>query len=70
MAKKFNKDDYIVVNMPSGKILNTYDEFEEFNKAYEVFENLTNDYKKERDLLKTEIEKSTKPIIITEGKTD
>ena len=70
MAKEFNKDDYIVVNMPSGKILNTYDEFEEFNKAYEVFENLKNDYKKERDLLKTEIEKSTKPIIITEGKTD
>lgn len=70
MAKVFNKDEYIVVNMPSGKILDTYDEFEEFNKAYEIFENLTNDYKKERDLLKTEIEKSTKPIIITEGKTD
>jgi len=70
MAKVFHQDDYIVVNMPSGKILNTYDEFEEFNKAYEVFENLTNDYKKERDLLKVEIEKSTKPIVITEGKTD
>jgi 5S rRNA maturation endonuclease (ribonuclease M5)/energy-coupling factor transporter ATP-binding protein EcfA2 len=70
MAKTFKQDDYIVVNMPSGKILNTYDEFEEFNKAYEIFENLTNDYKEERDLLKREIEKSTKPIVITEGKTD
>ncbi|MCG3714576.1 AAA family ATPase [Aliarcobacter butzleri] len=70
MAKTFEQDDYIVVNMPSGKILNAYDEFEEFNKAYEIFEDLTNDYKKERDLLKLEIEKSTKPIIITEGKTD
>jgi hypothetical protein len=70
MAKIFEQDDYIVVNMPSGKILNTYDEFEEFNKAYEIFEELTNDYKKERDLLKVEIEKSIKPIVITEGKTD
>lgn len=70
MAKTFEQDDYIVVNMPSGKILDTYDEFEEFNKAYEVFEDLTNDYKKERDLLKTELKKSIKPIIITEGKTD
>lgn len=70
MAKTFEQDDYIVVNMPSGKILNAYDEFEEFNKAYEIFEDLTNDYKKERDLLKIEIEKSAKPIIITEGKTD
>lgn len=70
MAKIFNQDDYIVVNMPSGKILNTYDEFEEFNKAYEVFEDLTNDYKKERDILKAELDKSTKTIIITEGKTD
>jgi len=70
MAKTFEQDDYIVVNMPSGKILNAYDEFEEFNKAYEIFEDLTNDYKKERDLLKTELEKLTKPRIITEGKTD
>jgi hypothetical protein len=70
MAKTFDQDDYIVVNMPSGKILNAYDEFEEFNKAYEIFEGLTNDYKKERDLLKVEIAKSIKPIIITEGKTD
>ena len=66
----FKQDDYLVVNMPSGKILNAYDEFEEFNKAYEIFEELTNDYKKERDLLKRKIEKSTKPIVITEGKTD
>ena len=70
MAKTFEQDDYIVVNMPSGKILNAYDEFEEFNKAYEIFDDLTNDYKKERDLLKIELEKSTKSIIITEGKTD
>lgn len=66
----FKRDDYLVVNMPSGKILNAYDEFEEFNRAYEIFEDLTNDYKKERDLLKTELGKSTKSIIITEGKTD
>lgn len=70
MAKTFEQDDYIVVNMPSGKILNAYNEFVEFNKAYEIFEDLTNDYKKERDLLKIELEKSTKPIVITEGKTD
>ena len=70
MAKNFDKNDYIVVNMPSGNILDTYDEFEEFDRAYNVFEGLTNGYKKERDFLQNKIDESIKPLIITEGKTD
>ncbi len=67
--KKFDKDDYRIVNMPSGNFIE-YDEYEEFNKAFEVFDMLTNDYKSEINLLKQQINESNKPLIITEGKTD
>jgi len=70
MAKNFTKDDYIVVNMPSGNILDTYDEFEEFNKAYEVFDDLTNEKREDIKALQSKITEFTKPLIITEGKTD
>jgi len=70
MSKNFKKDDYIVVNMPSGKILDTYDEFEEFNRAYEVFDTLTNEKREEIKELQAKVSEFTKPVIITEGKTD
>jgi len=70
MAKNFKKDDYIVVNMPSGNILDTYDEFEEFNRAYEVFDDLTNEKREDIKALQSKITEFTKPLIITEGKTD
>ena len=70
MAKNFEKDDYIVVNMPSGKILDTYDEFEEFNRAYEVFDDLTNEKREEIKELQKKVIQFSKPLIITEGKTD
>jgi RNA-directed DNA polymerase len=59
-----------MVNMPSGNFLQKSDDFEEFNQAYEVFEDLTNSYKKELEDLQHKIEGSTKPLVITEGKTD
>lgn len=67
--KNFDKDDYRIVNMPSGNFIE-YNEYEEFNKAFEVFDMLTNNYKSEINLLKQQINKSSKPLIITEGKTD
>lgn len=70
MAKNFEEDDYIVVNMPSGRILDTYDEFEEFNRAYDVFDTLTNEKREEIKELEAKVSEFTKPLIITEGKTD
>lgn len=67
--KHFDNNDYQVVNMPTGNQIK-YDEFEEFNKAYEVFDTLTNDYKNEIEALKKQITESIKPLVITEGKTD
>ncbi len=67
--KKFDKDDYRIINMPSGSFIE-YDEYEEFNKAFEVFDMLTNNYKSKINLLKQQINESNKPLIITEGKTD
>ena len=70
MSKNLKNNDYIVVNMPSGKILDTYDEFEEFNRAYEVFDDLTNEKREEIKELQEKVSHFTKPVIITEGKTD
>jgi 5S rRNA maturation endonuclease (ribonuclease M5) len=70
MAREFSENDYIILNMPSGEILDCFDNFEEFNKAYDVLYKITSNYKHERDLIKAELNKSREPIIITEGKTD
>ena len=70
MSKTFSNNDFLMVNMPNGNLLTNFDDFEEFNKAYEIFSDLTNAYKTEFQVLKEEVAKSNKPLIITEGKTD
>ncbi len=70
MSKVFSDDAFLMINMPNGNVLDRSDDFEEFNQAYEIFKDLTSGYKQELDFLKTEILRSTKPLIITEGKTD
>lgn len=70
MSKIFSEDEFLMVNMPTGNLLQKTDDFEEFDQAYEIFDDLTNSYKEELVELKTKIAGSTKPIIITEGKTD
>lgn len=70
MAKKFSSDEILFINMPNGTILNHSDDFEEFSRAYCIFEELTNTYKEELHILRDKIEASSKPLIITEGKTD
>lgn len=70
MAKNFQSDEYLMLNMPNGNLLTNSDDFEEFSSVYNIFNNLTDTYKKELDQLKEKINVSNKPLIITEGKTD
>lgn len=70
ISHSFQTDDYLMVNMPDGVIIERADDFEEFTKAYSLFQDITNAHKEELDVLKEEILRSTKPLIITEGKTD
>lgn len=71
MAKMFTSDDIKLIKMPTGDILDTYEEFEEFNTASNIFNELTNDYREQIKNLKNQIDSSSKStLIITEGKTD
>lgn len=70
MSEIFESEDYIVVNISSGDIIERVDDFEEFSKAYSVFKDITGDYKVELDILKAKLQESSKPLIVTEGKTD
>lgn len=71
MAKKFTSDDIKLIKMPTGDILDTYEEFEEFNTASDIFSELTNDYRDQINNLKSQIDSSSRnTLIITEGKTD
>lgn len=63
------KENVLAINMPEGVPIRT-DDFEEFEKAYGIFNDLTSSYKKELDKLKKKIEENGKPLIICEGKTD
>lgn len=70
MAKTFNEDDYLMLNMPDGNPIGKVDDFEEFTKSYELFTQLTESHLQELKELRKQIEDSTRPLIITEGKTD
>lgn len=70
ISHNFQCDDYLMVNMPDGVLIERADDFEEFTKAYSLFQDITNAHKEELNILKDEILRSNKPLIITEGKTD
>lgn len=70
LSKVFKHDECIFINMPTGNVIESADDFEEFSKAYKLFNNITNTYKDELLILKSKISQSQKPLIITEGKTD
>ena len=70
ITKAFNEDDYLMLNMPNGNPIEKIDDFEEFTKSYELFIELTESHIKELKELRKRIEDSTRPLIITEGKTD
>lgn len=70
ISHNFSSDNYLMVNMPDGVLIERADDFEEFTRAYSLFQDITNAYKEELNLLKGEILRSNKPLIITEGKTD
>ena len=63
-------DDMLMVNMPDGDILNDFNNFGEFENAFNIFDSLGNTYKQEPLLLKSKISNQQKPLVITEGKTD
>jgi len=69
MSKKFG-ENLVLINMPTGTQLSRVDDFDEFENAYDIFEELTNNHKKELDELKIKINEGTNPLIICEGKTD
>lgn len=63
-------DDMLMVNMPDGEKLNDFNNFEEFENAFNLFDFLGASYKQELLLLKSKISNQQKPLVITEGKTD
>lgn len=70
MSETFKLDEYLMVNMPDGDIITDTSRFEEFQKAYDLFIDINDNYKKQFDFLKERISNNEKPLIITEGKTD
>ncbi|MDO4895363.1 AAA family ATPase [Moraxella sp.] len=70
LSETFSQEEYLLVNMPNGDIITDTSRFEEFKKAYDLFVDINNNYKYELDILHSQIRESTKPLIITEGKTD
>lgn len=70
LSETFPQEEYLLVNMPNGDIITDTSRFEEFKKAYDLFVDINNNYKCELDMLYSQIRESTKPLIITEGKTD
>ncbi|OZN48276.1 AAA family ATPase [Gallibacterium anatis] len=70
LSETFAQEEYLLVNMPNGDIITDSSRFDEFKNAYDLFFDINNNYKYELDMLKSQIRESTKPLIITEGKTD
>ena len=68
MNKEF-WDDTLMLNMPSWVILDNYDNFEEFQQAFNTFESLTENYKLKYEELSNSLNIEN-DIIICEGKTD
>lgn len=62
-------DDYQLINLPNGENINEND-FPEIVKAYNIFTKGFNDLKANLYTLEQKIKEGTKPLIITEGKTD
>lgn len=70
LSETFSQEEYLLVNMPNGDLITDTSRFEEFTNAYDLFVEINNNYKYELDMLHSQIRESTKPLIITEGKTD
>ena len=67
--KEIVGDRFSLVEMPSGRQIDVQD-FDETRAAYDVFVRGYNDFYDTYNSLKETLAKSTKPLIITEGKTD
>jgi len=60
---------YTCVNLPSGNIIN-FTDFTEYQTAYNTFIKNFDEFKLNFELLNKKLKNITKPLIITEGKTD
>ena len=63
-------NDALLINMPLWNTITDLTEFEEFDKAFETFSEITNDFKNEFREMKDQIESWTAPLIMCEWKTD
>ena len=62
-------NDFLLLNMPTGNFV-AIDDFSETQEAYRCFVENYQDFYKSYKSLQEKIEKTTKPLVITEGKTD
>jgi hypothetical protein len=70
MNQYFNDEKCIILNMPNGNKIE-FDDFTEFDNAFDIFDNLTKTYKSELLYLKSyQSNNDDKALIVTEGKTD
>ena len=67
--KEIIGDKFSLVEMPSGREIETHD-FNETREAYDIFVRGYNDFYDTYNSLKETLTQSSKPLIITEGKTD
>lgn len=70
LLKEYSENELLILDMKNGNKLNDLKDFEEFDRAYNLFIDINNNYKYELEKLEEEISNSNKPLIITEGKTD
>lgn len=69
MEREFGDDGYLLLDMPNGKAISA-ERFSEFRQSFEYYEKTKTYEDKQRENLCAELEKRTKPLVLTEGDTD
>lgn len=67
--KECFSDNYQIISTPNGEIIQESD-FDEIQTAYSIFIERFQDIKNNLKILEKDLYKSTKTLVITEGKTD
>jgi len=60
---------YTCINLPNGNIIN-FTDFTEYQSAFKTFIKNFDEFKQKYEMLSNQLSNITKPLIITEGKTD
>lgn len=69
MENEFGQDGYALVEMPDGNIISA-ERFSEFQQSFKYYQKTKSFDDEQREFLKRELQKSTKPLVLTEGNTD